>query len=78
MQISVTICSKCLHLIIFKVAINSNSDDGQYRRTENIHQFNAVFFVGTRLQYDSLVPSGFRDISELRVRVEVYYLWLNA
>ena len=52
--------------------------------TENIRELkiftNSLLYFSLEpvFNFNSLVPSGFRDLSELRVRVEVIYLWLNA
>lgn len=54
------------------------SDGAEYPRTENLSQFISIVFVGSRLQFESLIPSGFSDVHDLRVRVEVVYLWLRA
>jgi hypothetical protein len=56
-----------------------NSEEMEdYHRIENISEFISVVFVGTRLQFEALVPSRFPDVRELRVRVEVVYQWLHA
>ena len=52
--------------------------------TENIRELKIFtnsllyFLLEPVFNFNSLVPSGFRDLSELRVRVKVIYLWLNA
>ena len=57
--------------------INS-SDVEQYPRIENLAEFISVVFVGSRRQFNALVPSPLKDVKELRVRTEIVYLWLHA
>lgn len=49
-----------------------------YSRTKNFGEFLSICFIGSRLQFDSLIPTRFGDVNELRVRVEVAYLLLHA
>ncbi|KAK4031138.1 hypothetical protein OUZ56_024684 [Daphnia magna] len=58
--------------------LNSNFDGGEYPRTENFGEFLSICFISSRLQFDSLIPTRFGDVNELRVRVDVVYLWLHA
>ncbi|KAK4013695.1 hypothetical protein OUZ56_026247 [Daphnia magna] len=58
--------------------LNSNFDGGEYPRTENFGEFLSICFIGSRLQFDSLIPTCFGDVNELCVLVDVVYLWLHA
>ena len=63
----------------FAEMLKINSDKiQQYPRVDNISEFISVVFIGSRLQYEALIPSRFKDVNELRVRTEVVYQWLNA
>lgn len=56
----------------------NSSNSECYPRVENLSEFISVVFIGSRLQFDALIPSRFKNIKELRVRTEVIYLWLYA
>ena len=53
-------------------------DDGTYPRIDDIQKFIAVAFVGSRQQWDALVPTQLPNISELQVNADKVFLWLRA
>ena len=54
--------------------LNSTGDRETYPRKENLKEHLAVFFLGSRLQYEALIP--FLQLQELTVRVNVVYQYL--
>lgn len=55
--------------------LNSSHDRSTYPRLENMKEHLGVFFLGSRLQYEAMIP--FHGIQELQVRVEVVYRYLH-
>ena len=51
-------------------------DRETYPRVENLSEHIAVCFLGSRLQFESMVPS-FEDVQQLQVRVDVVYQHLH-
>ena len=55
--------------------LNSSHDRDTYPRVENLKEHLGVFFIGSRLQWDALVP--FHEVQELQVRTDVVYKYLH-
>lgn len=55
--------------------LNSSFDRSTYPRLENMKEHLGVFFLGSRLQYEAMIP--FHGIQELQVRVDVVYRYLH-
>lgn len=55
--------------------LNSSHDSDTYPRIENLKEHIGVFFLGSRLQWDALIP--FKEVQELQVRVNVVYQYLH-
>jgi len=53
-------------------------DDGIYPRINDISKYIAVAFVGSRQQWDALIPTRLPNISELQVDADKVFLWLRA
>ena len=54
--------------------LNSAGDRVTYPRKKNLKEHLAVFFLGSRLQYEALIP--FLQLQEMTVRVNVAYQYL--
>jgi hypothetical protein len=52
--------------------------NGIYPRIDDIQKYIAVAFVGSRQQWDALVPTRLPNVSELQVDADKVFLWLRA
>ena len=55
--------------------LNSSNNRATYPRIENLKEHLGVFFIGSRLQYQAMVP--FNQVEELQVRVDLTYKYLH-
>ena len=53
-------------------------DNGIYPRIDDISKYIAVAFVGSRQQWDALIPTRLPNVSELQVDADKVFLWLRA